>query len=448
VTASGPSPGAAAPPSFHNRELAALVPGGRYSAPALSRVERALDERGTLEFSRLPSGLFAASSAGRSIAGSGYSNVWVRDNVYVAFAHQVCGRTEVAAGVARALLAFFGRHRHRFEDIIADPRKAQTVSLRPHVRFDGERLQEISTESWPHAQNDALGYFLWLYASLARSGHVATDESALDVLALFPRYFQAIRYWQDEDSGHWEETRKISASSIGTVVAGLEALAALARDRTDLARTRAFGAGIVETIADLIARGRAALDDILPQECAQRSIDQNRRYDAALLFLLFPLAVVTEPAMVGLILHDVDRFLTGECGIRRYLGDSYWAPDYETRLPPEDRTRDFTTGTDLRERDTLLERIGDEAQWCLFDPMLSAFYGARHAVSRSASDLDRQALHFTRALSQISPAWRCPELYYLRQGRYVENPHTPLQWTQANLLVATHWMRTSTGGTP
>ena len=132
----------------------------------------------------------------------------------------------MAAGVARALLMFYSRHRHRFEDIIADNQRAQIVSLRPHVRFDGDRLEEISSESWPHAQNDALGYFLWLYASLARAGHVALDESALDVLGLFLRYLEAIRFWQDEDSGHWEETRKISASSIGTVTAGLEAVAA------------------------------------------------------------------------------------------------------------------------------------------------------------------------------------------------------------------------------
>lgn len=433
---------------FQNAELAALVPGDRYSTDTLSRIERALDERRTLEFSRLPSGLFAASSAGSSIAGSGYSNVWVRDNVYVAFAHHVCGRTEVAAGVARALLTFFGRHRNRFEDIIADNGRAQTVSMRPHVRFDGNSLEEISSESWPHAQNDALGYFLWLYASLARDGHLALDESSLDVLALFPRYLEAIRFWQDEDSGHWEETRKISASSIGTVIAGLEAFAALVRARPDMVRAPAFGARIVTMIADLIARGRSALDEILPQECAQRSPDKNRRFDAALVFLLFPLGVVQEPAMVDLLLHDVDRFLTGEWGIRRYLGDSYWAPDYEARTRREDRTRDFSTGTDMRDRDALLEHIGEEAQWCLFDPMLSAFYGARFAVSRSTSDLDRQTLHFNRALSQISPSWGCPEMYYLRQGRYVENPHTPLQWTQANLMVALRAMRTTVGGTP
>ena len=55
----------------------------------------------------------------------------------------------MAAGVARALLTFYSRHRHRFEDIIADNQKAQIVSLRPHVRFDGDTLEEISSESWP-----------------------------------------------------------------------------------------------------------------------------------------------------------------------------------------------------------------------------------------------------------------------------------------------------------
>ena len=226
-------------------------------------------------------------------------------------------------------------------------------------------------------------------------------------------------------------------------------LAALVRDRPDVLRAAAFGgARTGEMVANLVARGRSALEDILPQECAQRSPDQNRRYDAALVFLLFPLRVVQDPGMVDLLLHDVARFLTGACGIRRYLGDSYWAPDYEARTRIEDRTRDFSTGGDMRDRDALLEHIGDEAQWCLFDPMLSAFYGARFAVGRSAADLDRQIRHFNRALSQISPSWRCPELYYLRQGRRVENPHTPLQWTQANLMVALRAMRTTVGGTP
>src|SRR5262245_12346671 len=241
---------------FHNAELAALVPDGHHSPASFARIERTLHEKRTLEFSRLPSGLFAASS-GEAIAGSGYSNVWVRDNVYVAFAHYVCGQTEVAAGVARALMTFFSRHRHRLENVIADSRRAQIASERPHVRFDGSSLEEIAAEPWAHAQNDALGYFLWLYASLARDGHVALDRQAVEVLVLFARYLHAITYWQDEDSGHWEETRKVSASSIGTVVGGLEAVAALVHDRAGSLPAPGIDAGVVEMIAGLIARGRA-----------------------------------------------------------------------------------------------------------------------------------------------------------------------------------------------
>lgn len=426
---------------FQNPELAALVPSGRYRPADLTRLEAALAEHGTLGFMRLPSGLFSASSAGEAIASSGYANVWVRDNVYVALAHHVIGQQAVAAGAARALMTFFDRHRHRFEGIISGVVDPKDVSMRPHVRFDGHSLEEIANERWSHAQNDALGYFLWLYSRLAACGDVALDEPALSTLSLFPRYFEALPFWEDEDSGHWEETRKVSASSIGTVVAGLEALLLVARDQASRFQGPAFGPGLLNLTAELAGRGRTALDDILPQECAQLSSRQNRRYDSALLFLLFPLDVVKEEQMVDLLLHDVDRFLKGDFGIRRYLGDSYWSPDYDDRLPTEDRTRDFSE--DMGMRDALLERIGDEAQWCLFDPALSAYHGRRFLKTRAASDIDRQTLHFNRALSQITASWRCAELYYRRHNTYVPNPHVPLQWTQANLVLALHAMRAS-----
>jgi len=42
----------------------------------------------------------------------------------------------------------------------------------------------------------------------------ALQPEQLEILGLFPLFFQAVRYWEDEDSGHWEEARKIEASSI------------------------------------------------------------------------------------------------------------------------------------------------------------------------------------------------------------------------------------------
>ena len=419
-----------------NPELQSLVPRGRYSLDALSRIEEALDRNGTLRMTRLSSGLFAASSATAALE-SGYANAWVRDNVYVAFSHEIRSQTDVAVGVARALLRFFDRHRERFERVIDGSVDPADVTRRPHVRFNGETLEEIDVR-WPHAQNDALGYTLWLSANLMRQGAMHLSAAERSVLALFPPYFKSIRYWEDEDSGHWEETRKVSASSIGTVVAGLEAYAVAVRDARGLTD---LSPGWVARAVSLAARGREALRTILPHECAQPGQAQRREFDASLVFLLYPLNVVRDQGVAARILEGIHGHLEGNFGIRRYLGDSYWAPDYEDRLPAEDRTRDFSE--DIASRDGLLARAGDEAQWCLFDPMLSAYYGARYRQTGEAADLDEQGRHLNRALAQITPSWACPELYYLRHGAYVPNAHTPLLWTQANLAVALDSMRKS-----
>ena len=94
---------------------------------------------------------------------------------------------------------------------------------RPHIRFDGKTLEEID-EKWAHAQNDALGYFLWLYCILVNHKIAVPKKDDQEMLSLFVLYFEKICYWKDEDSGHWEEVRKISASSIGVVVAALKQL--------------------------------------------------------------------------------------------------------------------------------------------------------------------------------------------------------------------------------
>ena len=56
------------------------------------------------------------------------------------------------------------------------------MTIRPHVRFDGRTLSEIGDQRWAHAQNDALGYFLWLSSTLAASGALTPDANAVSVL--------------------------------------------------------------------------------------------------------------------------------------------------------------------------------------------------------------------------------------------------------------------------
>jgi hypothetical protein len=116
----------------------------------------------------------------------------------VALAQQASGRPEAACAAVQQLAAFYLKHRGPFEAILDGRADPSLPMNRPAVRFDGLTLSELSTP-WPHAQNDALGYFLWAYCRFARATQLVPDP---ELLALLPLYFQAIRYWQDEDSGH------------------------------------------------------------------------------------------------------------------------------------------------------------------------------------------------------------------------------------------------------
>ena len=421
------------PPVFHNRELERLHAADGYTHAQVDAVAAALESHGTLRLTPLPTGLYPASSASDP-GTSGYRHVWVRDNVYVALALWRGGEPEAAVAIARGLLAFYGAHRQRFDVAVAVAGfDARDVMTRPHVRFDGITLSEIGTERWPHAQNDALGYCLWLASALASEHLFTPTADEIDTLRALVGYLEAIRYWDDEDSGHWEETRKVSASSIGTVVAGLRAWRALLRSGRVSGLSMLAARELEMAATALIDDGGRALLAILPAECVQLSPRQHRRYDAALLFLVHPLGVV-ENTLAELVVDDVCRYLQGPVGIRRYLRDSYWAPDYEARVAEGDRTRDYSE--DIESRDVLLEEIGSEAQWCVFDPMVSALHGARAIRSGAAADRARQVLYFNRALAQVTEDWACPELYYQRDGALVPNPHTPLLWTQANLRLA------------
>lgn len=410
-----------------------------YREQELAALYQFLQGQGTFEFKPLANGLFPAVGGEPSGSASGYQHVWVRDNVHIAHAHFCWGDAAAATRNAATLMEYFQGQQHRLEQVIARPALAAQPMQRPQVRFDGATLKALE-QPWPHAQNDALGYFLWFWCKLARQGLLELDGGELTLLAQLTRYLEAIGYWQDADSGHWEEAPKINASSIGAVVAGLQQLAALAREQGLWTRREWTAGDFGEAgLEALIHRGRQALQQILPYECRQEGAQQLRRYDSALLFLVYPLEVV-EDAQAEAILKDVVAHLEGSWGIRRYPGDSYWCADYKTLYPPEVRSGDFSQTQ--AGRDAHL-RPGQEAQWCLFDPLLSVIHGRRYRqLGGERRALQAQIRHFHRALGQLTratsrvPAWRCPEAYYLEQGRHVPNDQVPLQWTQAYLRLA------------
>ncbi|MEO1337421.1 MAG: glycoside hydrolase family 15 protein, partial [Myxococcota bacterium] len=208
--------------SYRDPEVAQWVSSG----VSPQQIREKLEAAGTLTFKALSSGLFSAVHV-RDVDDdpTGYGSAWVRDNVHIANALYQVDQRPAAIDCADALVRYFVTQAPRFRSAIALGRAPESVNDRPHIRFDGERLRDLPG-SWAHAQNDALGYFLWLVARMVENGDLPDSPPTMDTLALVVGYLSAIAYWQDADSGHWEEERKVCSSSIGTVVAGLRAVRA------------------------------------------------------------------------------------------------------------------------------------------------------------------------------------------------------------------------------
>ena len=374
----------------------------------------------TLEVHPNEHGICAASASQTHDAASGYQNAWLRDNAMVAYSKWVCGDADSAMRTARGLTSFLKTQAAKMERIIAKPKRKEDVNQRPHIRFNARTVKE-NDETWAHAQNDALGEVVWLRFLLANQSGFGLETEERELYSLFPAYFAAIQYWKDRDSGAWEEALKVNSSSVGAVIAGLEEMQKYVREGNALRGVK------VERLLGLAARGARTLDEQLPFEAPP-----ERKTDAALLFLIYPFGIVADEGAKRVILSLVRARLLGPYGIRRYVGDSYFCQDYDRWFPPEERTSDFAEK--LGVRDEFLQP-GCEAQWCLFDPLLSVIYGADYQESGRDESLALELEHMNRSLAQLDNG-RCPELYFLKDGTYVPNEHTPLAWTQANLAIA------------
>ena len=429
----------------NNEKLLDLIK-SEYKTEDIHNLNVFLEKKNTFNFSPLDNGLFSAAILKKETEYTGYSSVWVRDNIHLAHTHYVLEKIDVATKNVNSLMNYFKKYQWRFENIIEGKIDPDNVMERPHIRFDGHNLQEIDRK-WEHAQNDALGYFLWFYCKLARKKLLKLQPDVLRILALFPLYFQKIHYWKDEDSGHWEEERKIEASSIGTVVAGLLQLKQLLTDN-DLASHCKYKDKLVtvEFLEDLIDTGKESLDKILPAESIEPET-KKRQYDAALLFLIYPLKIV-EKEKADRILSDVIENLQENYGIRRYLGDSFWCRNYK-KLPKEIRTSISSDREQwFKDRNQELKK-GEEAEWCIFDPIISIIFGIKFQKTHNKKYLEQQTQYLNRSLGQLTNKdcefgeFKCPELYYIQNDRYIPNDATPLLWTQGNLIKALKIMELS-----
>eukprot|EP00927_Polykrikos_kofoidii_P017198 TRINITY_DN17808_c0_g4_i1.p1 TRINITY_DN17808_c0_g4~~TRINITY_DN17808_c0_g4_i1.p1 ORF type:complete len:487 (+),score=88.16 TRINITY_DN17808_c0_g4_i1:78-1463(+) len=400
-----------------------------------------------LDASGKPTGMFSAASAntGGSHKESGYYASWIRDNCLVSYDLYFCdphgaGGADAVACIG-AIATFLLKYAYRFERVIGgltDVKGGEEVWMeRPHIRFDGSSLLEISDQKYNHKQNDALGYFIWMRCKLALDGKMPINGEHLKLLGQMFDYLRVIECWKDEDGGHWEEHSKIEASSLGPVLAGLRLFRRLVNDNGFLPPCKD------DTLDLLEEKLVVALNEILPNECIQPG--RERDVDAALIFLIYPLEVVDEH-MAEKILDRVSKKITGPIGINRYAFDSFFCKDYKD-LTGEDATKHFTDA-ELQERDKLVVH-GEEAQWCIFDSMVSAYYGKLFLKHAQEKHFKMQQLYLSRSLAQISGddcffgPWHCPELYYLYKGKWQPDDQTPLLWAQGNLKAALHAMKLS-----
>lgn len=386
----------------------------------------------TFLFKKYETGLYPAAFISEKNEYTGYQNVWIRDNFYVAYAHLVIGDTKVAVDVAKGITKYLLKYQYKFEEIVNGKLNYKNSMNRPHIRFNGEKLEEINV-NWPHAQNDALGYYLFLVCRLANFKNIEITKSEIGLFVLLIKYFNKIKFWKDKDNGHWEETKKVEASSIGVVVSALIDLKILAKNE---GITEIY---IISKLLDkLIIKGQKALNKLLPSE------SNKRKYDAALLFLIFPMKIVSEK-IENKILENITENLQGDFGVKRYLGDSFWCTNYKSFLKPENRT---TTHISIKERNKLV-KPGEEAQWCIFDPILSIINGLKYRKTKDENYLKKQIEYFNRSICQITGdncelgSFKCSELYYLENGNYVPNDVVPLYWSQANLMMAFKFMEDS-----
>jgi GH15 family glucan-1,4-alpha-glucosidase len=324
------------------------------------------------------SGLFSASSKGVS---TGYDKSWLRDNFYETLAFEIMGDWKTVEKTYRAILSIFLKYEEKIDHAIAE--KPKETFKRIHARFHPETFEEF-WEEWGNKQNDAIGCILHRVGELEINNKrsILKTPQHHRIINKLVKYLEAVEYWQDMDSGMWEEDEEIHASSVGACVAGLKSVARLPK---------------IEVPMQLIRRGENALNHLLPRE------SERKFTDLSLLSLIWPYDVVTE-AQRDQILQDIEYHLLKKRGIIRYKGDRYY-----------NKNKD---------------EVSEEAEWTFGLSWLAIIYQKMGRKDR--------AEELIKGLILDDTPEGIPELYFSNSSEYNEN--TPLGWSESLFIVALYEM--------
>ncbi|MDO8269864.1 MAG: ROK family protein [Candidatus Levybacteria bacterium] len=319
-------------------------------------------------------GLFAAAD---KTVGTGYEKSWLRDNFYETIAFEVIGDWDTVEATYEAILQILIKHESKLDWAIENKPTESFQYI--HARFHPETFEEF-WESWGNKQNDAVGCILFRIGELEANQNrsILKDEAHIRVVNKLVKYLEAIEYWQDRDSGMWEEDEELHASSVGACVAGLRSISRLPQ---------------VDVSLELIKRGEEALNALLPRESDRKFVDLS------LLSLIWPYNVATKE-QADTILENVEYHLLRERGVIRYKGDAYY-----------NKNTDFHS---------------EEAEWTFGLAWLAIIYEKRGEKDKAFS--------YIKDLIAVDTPDGIPELYFSNSPDY--NDNTPLGWSESLFVVA------------
>ncbi len=333
----------------------------------------------------------------------------------------------------RSCLAQHFENQNRFLDIIDGRASGMDMGAGPQIRFNPITLTEVKS-TWGHRQNDALASIVWLLYFGLNRGYLSWDDEMTQLLAtaytcLTHQLWRTTCLPVDQDLGAWEDKKAQHASSLLVAVAALKELLSFLQGHGMLSyrvENRQFDVH-ENGIRELIKECEAQLAQILPNEFIRADADTEiRSVDSALVNGLFFGAVSGQPvvndAMALLIIANLERYLRGHIGFRRY---------------PRDRWDGRDNRYDLAE--------GEEAQWSHVAPMISYILGDMYRRSNDERYLAHQTNLFNWALACVNERWNVPEAYIVdRQSRqWVPDENEPLAWAQAMLLMSIAGMKAS-----
>ncbi len=324
------------------------------------------------------SGLFAAS---KKDVDTGYDKSWLRDNFYECLAFEVINDWDTVEKTYNALLKVFIKHEYKIDHAIS--KKPQQKHEYIHARYNPETFDEF-WEDWGNKQNDSIGAILFNIGRLVNNHKrkMLKDESHVRIINKLVKYLESIEYWQDKDSGMWEEDEEVHASSVGACVAGLKEIKKIPE---------------INVPVELIDKGKETLKYLLPRESKKKFVD------LALLSLIFPYNIVSKRQR-DQILKNVEYLLLRKRGVIRYKNDHYY-----NKNP---------------------DGYSEEAEWTFGLSWLSIIY--------NRMEKKEKAQKFLNMAMRTATEEGVPELYFSNSDVY--NQNNPLGWSESLFIVALHDM--------